>query len=65
MAHYFTSIKLFFTGDEQQTLFKHDYTLHCVNTEISNYELYNSPVQNAWQKKKKIWIKRQEFKNQE
>lgn len=32
MADYFTSI---FTGDEQQTLFKHDHRQHCVNTAIS------------------------------
>lgn len=59
MARYFTSIKLIFTGDEQQTLFKHNCSQHWVNTDITNYELYKSPVQYSWQKK---WNKKQEFK---
>lgn len=46
------SIKIIFTGNEQQTLFKPDYNQKCNNKswDITNYELYKSPVQNSWQK---------------
>lgn len=63
MARYFTSIKLIFTGDEQQTLFKHDCSQHWVNTDISQTMSFTSHQCSILDKKNEIKNKNLKLEN--
>lgn len=63
MARYFTSIKLIFTEDEQQTLFKHDCSQHWINTDISQPMSFTSHQCRISDKKTEIKNKNLKLKN--